>query len=116
MTTNTNSNELAELKSLNDSLKKDVVEALRELAENGYITDARAFATADNLGLAELYHTPTEITVTITIPVDEVTNYRRRAGKLTDRLNETDVENILNENDTAIEFWVDSITTKEVPW
>ncbi len=96
------------------SFKDDVVEALRDLAANGYITDERAFETADDLGLADLYHKPTEIEVRITIPADEVGDYLRAHGKSADDLSERDIENILTQNSSQIEFYVDSFETNEV--
>ncbi len=96
-----------------DKFGDDVVEALKDLASAGHITDEKAYKVAEDLGLEYKYRKPFSITVRLTIPSDEAMNYASRKGLTAEDITEADIENILNENDTDIEFWVDSFETEE---
>ncbi len=96
-----------------DNLRTDIVNTLRDLIESDEMSAERAFELADDLGVADQFYVGKDIEIRLTVPSDAVADYLRANGKQADDLAEADIENILNENSSQIEFWIDRIDVQD---
>lgn len=88
---------------------KMVGKALRAAVDSDEIDRVVGQNLADELGVTEHFDQDYIITLTITIPADAV----KRFGCKKDDLNEGKIEEILNDNNTDIEFWIDEWDVKD---